>query len=104
MSDDDASREHRHDASEATEATEALAPELVALADRLAEHVHNAWMRMRVAEGWSYARERDDARKTHPCLVPYEALSEADKECDRQVSLATLRAIERLGFAIVKRG
>jgi hypothetical protein len=92
---------HRHDASDAS-AVE-LRAELLALAEDLAAHVHEAWMRVRLSEGWSYARERDDARRTHPCLVPYEELPEADKACDRQVTLGTLRAIERLGFTIVKR-
>ena len=47
--------------------------------------------------------QRDDVRKTHPCLVPFERLSEADKVCDRQVTRATLRAVQTLGFEIVKR-
>jgi hypothetical protein len=93
---------HRHDASEPSSA--GLSPELASLVDPLAAHVHDAWMRVRVREGWSYAPERDDARRTHPCLVPFDQLSEADKDCDREVTRATLLAMQALGFDIVKRG
>ena len=58
---------------------------------------------MRLEEGWTLGPRRDDTRKTHPCLVPYEHLPEIEKECDRQTTLATLRAMKALGFEIVKR-
>ena len=93
---------HRHDASEPS--TGGLSPELAALAETLAAHVHDAWMRVRIREGWSYAPQRDDARRTHPCLVPFDQLSEADKDCDREVTRATLLAMQALGFDVVKRG
>ena len=91
---------HRHDAAQPG----ALSPELAALAEALAAHVHDAWMRVRLREGWSYAPQRDDTRKTHPCLVPFEQLPEADKDCDREVTRATLLAMQALGFDVVKRG
>ena len=101
MSEGSHSTEHQHDAPEPS-AVE-LSPELLILADMLAKHVHDAWMRVRISEGWSYGPQRDDGRRTHPCLVPFDQLSEADKECDRQVTRATLRAMKMLGFEIVKR-
>jgi len=93
---------HRHDASGPPAGT--LSPELAALAEALAAHVHDAWMRVRIREGWSYAPQRDDARKTHPCLVPFDQLPEAAKDCDREVTRATLLAMQALGFDVVKRG
>ena len=93
---------HGHEASEPPAGE--LPPELAALAETLAAHVHDAWIRVRTREGWSYAPQRDDARRTHPCLVPFDQLSEADKDCDREVTRATLLAMRALGFDIVKRG
>lgn len=75
-----------------------------ALADhteRLARHVHDVWARRRLQEGWSWGPERDDAARTHPGLVAYEELSEAEKEYDRQTALESLRAIVALGYRIV---
>ena len=45
---------------------------------------------------------RDDRRKTHPCLVPYEELPEAEREYDRQTAVQTLKLILKLGFEIRK--
>lgn len=75
-----------------------LGPELEALGERLARNVHAIWARMRLDEGWRYGPERDDARREHPCLVPFEDLPESEKAYDRGVALGTLRAIVALGF------
>lgn len=77
-----------------------LPPDLTALAERLAEHVHDTWAEGRIAEGWSYGPRRDDDRREHPDLVPYAALSEAEKAYDRRTALGTLRAILALGYRI----
>lgn len=56
----------------------------------------------RVKDGWTYGEERDDAKKHHPCLIPYEDLTEEEKEYDRNTSQKTLKLIIKLGFKIVK--
>jgi hypothetical protein len=76
-------------------------PALAALAEQLAQNVHEVWAAQRVADGWSYGPERDDTRKRHPGLVPYESLPEAEKDYDRRVSLETMKTILALGFRIV---
>lgn len=50
---------------------------------------HDAWMRRRVAEGWTWGAVKDPAALTHPWLVPY---------CDLP---ARARARGRLYAAIV---
>ena len=45
---------------------------------------------------------RNDAEKKHPCLVPYEELSEEEKEYDRNTSIETIKLILKLGFKITK--
>ena len=80
----------------------ALPKELNDLAEEIAKNVHEVWSEGRMKEGWTYGEERDDARKHHPCLVPYENLTETEKEYDRNTSQETLKLIMKLGFRIVK--
>ena len=79
-----------------------LPKELNALAEEIAKNVHEVWSEGRMKDGWTYGEERDDARKHHPCLVPYENLTETEKEYDRNTSQETLKLIIKLGFKIVK--
>lgn len=51
--------------------------------ERLATIEHNRWSADRYLDGWSYGSERDNARKHHPELVPYAALSTEMKNLDR---------------------
>lgn len=74
-----------------------LPEELNALAEVIAQNVHEVWSAGRIAEGWTYGAERNDVEKKHPCLVPYEELSEAEKEYDRNTSQETLKLILKLG-------
>jgi ryanodine receptor 2 len=78
-----------------------LPPELVALTERLAENSHDLWAAQRIGEGWEHGPRRDDGRKQHPCLVPYDQLPESEKEYDRVAAIGTLKAILRLGYRIV---
>jgi class 3 adenylate cyclase len=78
----------------------ALKPELVALREKLAKNAHEVWARRRLTEGWHPGPHRDDARKEHPWLVPYESLPESEKEYDRDASLETLKTILALGYQI----
>lgn len=79
-----------------------LPEELNALAEEIAKNVHEVWSAGRMKDGWTYGEVRDDNRKHHPCLVPYEELSEAEKEYDRNTSQETLKLIMKLGFKIVR--
>lgn len=80
-----------------------LPEELKNLAEEMAKNVHDIWSAGRMADGWTYGEERDDARKTHPCLVPYEELPESEKAYDRNTSIETLKFILAQGFEIVKK-
>ena len=79
-----------------------LPTELDELVEKIAENVHEVWAQSRIEQGWRYGEERSDALKTHPCLVPYEELSEVEKAYDRDTALGTLRLITKLGFKITK--
>ena len=79
-----------------------LPPEVRALTERLAENTHETWALQRMREGWTYGPRRDDAKKTHPCLVPYAELPESEKAYDRATALETLKLIIALGYRLVK--
>jgi len=68
----------------------------------LARNAHDIWARQRLADGWRFGPRRDDAKKEHPCLVPYEDLPESEKVYDRSAAMETLKAILALGYRIMK--
>jgi hypothetical protein len=74
--------------------------ELAGLTERLAENAHDQWALQRIKDGWRLGEKRDEASKTHPCLVAYEHLPESEKNYDRLASMETLKAILALGFKI----
>ena len=79
-----------------------LSAELLALTERLAENVHENWAKLRMSEGWRYGPKRDDQKKEHPCLVPYEDLPESEKEYDRKTAMETVKTIQALGYGIAR--
>ena len=79
-----------------------LPQELMQLVEQMAKNVHEVWAETRISQGWTYGEQRDDGRKTHPCLIPYEELPEEEKEYDRNTAVGTLKLIQKLGFSIRK--
>ena len=43
---------------------------------------HESWMAQKVADGWKWGAEKDAEAKTHPCIVPFDALPEAQQAKD----------------------
>ena len=58
----------------------------------LAQLEHRRWMADKHLAGYSYGEVRDEDRMLHPDLIPWEQLTEADKEKDR----ANIRQIPHL--------
>ncbi len=79
-----------------------LPRELEQLSEDIAKNVHDVWAKGRIDEGWKYGPERNDTLREHPCLVPYEELSDEEKEYDRRTAMETLKLIIKLGFRIEK--
>ena len=77
-----------------------LPKKLLALTEKIAENVHDVWAKGRIAEGWTYGGIKDSVKKTTPFLVPYDKLSESEKEYDRNTALETLKLIIKLGYKI----
>jgi hypothetical protein len=72
------------------------------LVEQLSEHNHDIWARQRMADGWTWGDSRNDPAKKHPCLVPYDELSEDEKKYDRNSVEEVLKAILALNYRIVK--
>lgn len=79
-----------------------LSEELKNLTELLAKNVHDIWAENRIAQGWTYGEKRDDEKKQHPCLVPYEELPEEEKLYDRETAMKTIKMIKKLGFQIIE--
>ena len=75
---------------------ESLAP----LIEALAENVHDTWAKGRMDDGWTHGPVRDDAKKQHPCLVPYADLPESEKAYDRDTAISTLKFICKMGYKV----
>lgn len=80
-----------------------LPEELNPLLEAMAKNVHEVWAQTRIAQGWQYGPERNDAEKRHPMLVSYEDLPEEEKVYDRNTSVETLKLILKLEFVIEKK-
>jgi len=79
-----------------------LSEELLALTEYLAENAHEVWAKQRIAQGWTYGPQRDDAAKFHPDLVPYADLTDEEREFDRSTAMGTLKLIVKLGYRIAR--
>ena len=75
--------------------------ELIALTEKIAENVHDVWAAGRIAEGWTYAPDKDADKKVTPLLVPYSELPESEKDYDRNTALETIKLIIKMGYRIV---
>ncbi|MBQ5606589.1 MAG: Ryanodine receptor Ryr [Prevotella sp.] len=80
-----------------------LTEQLTELREAIAENAHEVWAAARRKEGWTYGKERDDANKKHPDLIPYSSLPDSEKNYDRIMALDTIKLVRKLGFDIVKR-
>lgn len=51
-----------------------------------AEDMHDNWFRFKAAQGYVHGPEKNEEKKTHPCMVPYEELPEDQKAKDHLFS------------------
>jgi hypothetical protein len=70
--------------------------------ERLAEAAHKVWMEGKIRDGWKYGSITDKEKKIHSCLVPYDQLSEADKESDRDIVRGIPKILAAAGYRMLK--
>ena len=79
-----------------------LSDDLLELRELIAKNVHDVWALQRINEGWTYGEKKNSDLKQTPLLVPYEELSESEKEYDRNSAYETLKLIIKFGYRIEK--
>jgi hypothetical protein len=77
-----------------------LTPEMSELVEPLARNTHEVWSRRRISNGWHYGPRRNDNQKEHPDLMPYDQLSDAEKQLDRETVTEVLKVMAALGYRI----
>lgn len=80
-----------------------ISDDLIELREAIAENAHEVWAYNRRREGWTYGPERDDTKKLHPDMLPYNRLPESEKQYDREMAINTIKLVQKLGWEIKKR-
>ena len=71
--------------------------------DILASQEHDRWMIERINGGWVYGKDKDIVKKVSPYLVPFNKLSEDDKEKDRQPVKEIPRLLATVGLRVIRK-
>lgn len=66
----------------------------------LAKAEHRRWCASRRLAGWQFGSTRDDGAKLHPDLVPWEELTEATRDYDREPVRNLPQLLETIGCSI----
>lgn len=85
------------------ERSEVFIDEKSDLYERLAETEHNRWMAQLYLNGWKYSEKRDDKKKLHTDLIPYDQLSEDVKDWDRDAIRNIPKLLSKLNLKLVNR-
>ena len=64
--------------------------------EELAIAEHKRWEAHRYVSGWDFGEKRDDLRKLHPSIIPWEQLPEGEKQKDRDTILRIPKILENL--------
>jgi len=73
---------------------------ILVISEQLAKNTHEVWAEGKLKEGWRYGKKLDADKKEHPSLIPYEELSEAQKDYDRHTAMETIKVLIKLGFSV----
>ena len=68
----------------------------------LAQMEHLRWCASKWLAGWKCGPKKDDQAMTHPCLVPWEDLSEAERDKDREPVRRVHEYLDKLGYVVAE--
>jgi len=81
-------------------------PKLITFTDKeldtLAKMEHERWVQQKFLQGWSYGKEKDENKKTHPDLVAWKELTDAEKQKDIDAVEAIPKYLAKKGFEIYR--
>jgi hypothetical protein len=64
--------------------------------DATSSQQHEEWIKIKIAEGWTFGSVKDTDAKTHPCLLPYDQLPPEQRKKDELFG-AIVNALSSLG-------
>ena len=70
------------------------------LIELIARDVHEQWAQERRRQGWTWGEHRDDDKMMHPGIIPYDLLSEDEKEVDRVTVRTVISSLLSRGATI----
>ncbi|MEU4679276.1 RyR domain-containing protein [Micromonospora sp. NPDC023737] len=70
--------------------------------EELARLEHERWCRERRSEGWTYGEPRDDVRRRHPALRPWNELPPDVQEQNREEVRALPEVLSDSGFELIR--
>lgn len=59
--------------------------------------MHESWSAEKINDGWVWGSLKDAEKKTHPCLVHYDLLPDAQRAKDH-LFLGIIRSLQRAGL------
>ncbi len=71
--------------------------------ESLARSEHERWREARIADGWTYGERRDDGRRIHPDLLPWDELPDSSRETNRAFARELPALLLAAGFALERK-
>jgi hypothetical protein len=71
---------------------------------KIAKLSHEIWRKSKFDAGWVYGEVRDDVKKTHPLLVPWDdpRLPEEEKQKDKNIAENIIPLLKSVGLRVYK--
>lgn len=70
------------------------------LVEKVARKVHDQWVCERLRQGWVWGANRNDDKKEHPGIVPYDQLTDEEREVDRVTVRTVISSLLAQGVTI----
>ena len=68
--------------------------------EKLSRTEHDSWMAKKVEQGWKYGEKRNDEKKIHPLLKPWDELPGKDREKTREMIRQIPRLLKDIGLEV----
>ena len=75
--------------------------QLDGLVSKLSEHSHTTWAIMRMKGGWTFGEKRDNEKKKHPLLRPYQQLSDSEQNGNIEQARESVLTVLALDWEII---